>query len=280
LIALLANPESGSGEAGEVERLLRAHDDDVTRFDLDRGDDVVTADPARIVVAGGDGSVGCGAAAAARAGVPLGVVAVGTANDFARAMHLPSELLAAVDLAASGTQTQRLDLGRVGERPFVNAASAGLSPVAARKAHGLKGLLGPLAYTVGALRAGLFAKPVRCTVDVDGEREFEGEAWQVIVGLTGAFGGGAEIDSDPADGRLDVVAIEAGSRAGLVVRGYGLRTGQVEGQRGVFTANGTSIEVEHLGENGAGFNVDGELIADKRLRFTVEPRAFDLVVGR
>jgi diacylglycerol kinase family enzyme len=157
LIALLANPDSGSGEAGEVERQLRAHDDDVTRFELDQADDLVAANPSRIVVAGGDGSVGCGAAAAARAGVPLGVVAVGTANDFARAMDLPRELSDAVDLAATGTRTERLDLGRVGDRPFVNAASAGLSPVAAEKAHGLKRALGPLAYTVGALRAGLFA---------------------------------------------------------------------------------------------------------------------------
>lgn len=279
MIALLANPDSGSGEAGEVERLLRAHDADVTRFDLDRVDDAVNARPNRIVVAGGDGSVGCGAAAAARADVPLGVVAVGTANDFARAMELPRELAAAIDLAASGTETRRLDLGRVGDRPFVNAASAGLSPVAAEKAHGLKRALGPFAYTVGALRAGLFAKPVRCAVSVDGTRRFEGAAWQVIVGLTGAFGGGAEVDADPADGRLDVVAIEAGSRLRLVARGYGLRAGSIEGQRGVFTANGRTIEVEQLNGDGAGFNVDGELISDACLKFTVEPDAFEVVIG-
>lgn len=276
MIALLANPESGSGEAGEVERLLRAYDESVTRFDLDRADEVADAQPSRIVVAGGDGSVGCGAAAAARVGVPLGVVAVGTANDFARAMDLPRELFAAVDLAASGTQTERLDLGRVGDRPFVNAAAAGLSPVAASNAHGLKRILGPLAYTVGALRAGLFAKPVRCSVTVDGRPCFDGEAWQVIVGLTGAFGGGAEVEADPSDGRLDVVAIEAGSRFRLVARGYGLRAGQIEEQGGVVTATGRTVEVEH---DGAGFNVDGELVEDRSLRFEVEPSAFEVVVG-
>jgi diacylglycerol kinase (ATP) len=276
VIALLANPESGSGEAGEVERLLRAHDDAVTRFDLDRSDDAVAARPSRVIVAGGDGSVGCGAAAAARAGVPLGVVAVGTANDFARSMDLPRELFAAVDLAASGTQTKRLDLGRVGDRPFVNAAAAGLSPVAASNAHGLKRLLGPFAYTVGALRAGLFAKPIHCSVTVDGRSCFDGDAWQVIVGLTGAFGGGAEVEADPSDGRLNVVAIEAGSRVRLVARGYGLRAGSVEEQSGVITATGRTVEVEH---DGAGFNVDGELVADRALRFSVEPKAFDVVVG-
>ena len=149
MIALLANPDSGSGEAGEVERKLREHGAAVTRFDLDHADDAAAAGPQRIVVAGGDGSVGCGAAAAARAGVPLGVVPVGTANDFARALDLPEDVDEAVAIAADGARTERLDLGRAGERPFVNAASAGLSPVAARNAHGLKSALGPLAYTVG-----------------------------------------------------------------------------------------------------------------------------------
>ncbi len=102
----------------------------------------------------------------------------------------------------------------------------------------------------------------------------------MIVGLTGAFGGGAEVDADPSDGRLDVVAIEAGSRIGLVARGYGLRTGNVESQRGVVTATGRTVEVEQRAGEGAGFNVDGELVSDECLKFSVEPRAFELVVGQ
>lgn len=277
MIALLANPDSGSGEAGEVERMLRERGLEVTRFDLDHVDDAVDCAPLRMIVAGGDGSVGCAAAAAARAGVPLGVVPVGTANDFARALELPDETSAAVELAAAGERTERLDLGHVGETPFVNAASAGLSPIAARKAHGLKAALGPLAYTVGALRAGLFADPVAATVTVDGERVFDGNAWQVIVGLTGAFGGGAEVDADPADGVLDVVVIEARSRARLIGYGYGLRAGRVERQSGAITAAGERVEIETDAETG--FNVDGELISEPRLSFTVKPHAFDVVVG-
>jgi YegS/Rv2252/BmrU family lipid kinase len=279
VIALLANPDSGSGGADGVERGLRARGLEVTRFELDRADEVVGASPQRVIVAGGDGSIGCAAEAAGVAGAPLGVVPVGTANDFARALELPDDREEALELAATGRRTACLDLGRVGgRRPFVNAASTGLSPVAARKAHGLKGLLGPLSYTVGALRAGLFAQPVRARVTVDGSSAFDGRAWQVIVGVTGAFGGGAGVDADPGDGKLDVVAIEARSRARLAVHGYGLRAGRVEEQEGVVTASGTRIEVETDGE--AGFNVDGELADERRLEFTAEPRAYEVVVGR
>jgi diacylglycerol kinase family enzyme len=233
--------------------------------------------PHRIIVAGGDGSVGPAAAVAGRAGVPLGVVPVGTANDFARATGLPADAAEATALAATGRRTAALDLGRVGDRPFVNAASAGLSPVAARRAQGLKRVLGPLAYTMGAVRAGLFAAPVAARVGVDRKTIFEGYAWQVIVAVTGAFGAGAEVDADPADGRLDLVVIEAGSRARLLAHAYGLRAGRLEGRDGVVTARAAKVEVETDGRTG--FNVDGELLTDAHLGFAVEPLAFELIVG-
>ena len=273
---MLANPGSGSGEADQVERLLRERETEVIRFDLDRAADVLAALPERIVVAGGDGSIGCAADLARRADVPLAVVPVGTANDFARALERPTEDEPAVELAVNGTRTRRNELGRVGKRPFVNAASAGLSPRAARKAEGLKSALGPLAYTLGALRVGLTAAPISCRVTCDGNELFAGRAWQITVACTGAFGGGSAVAADPADGVLDVVMIEAGSRARLIVHAYGLRAGRVERQRGVISGQGTVVGVETDGD--AGFNVAGELLDGETLRFSVEPAAFELVV--
>jgi diacylglycerol kinase (ATP) len=276
-IALLANPESGSGEADRAERLLRDHGAEVSRFGLDEASGAVASHPQRVVVAGGDGTIGCGAEVAARAGVPLAVVPVGTANDFARAMEIPLDPADAVKLAVRGARTESLDLGGFDGRPFVNAASAGLSPVAARKAHGLKRMLGPLAYAVGALRAGLTAEPVHCHVRCDGAELFGGRAWQVTVACTGAFGGGAGVDADPRDGVLDVVVIEATSRARLAMYAYGVRAGRIERHSGVITGAGREVEVD--AERRTGFNVDGELVDAEEVRCTVEARAFEVVVG-
>ena len=277
-VALLANPRSGAGEGAEVEQLLAAAGAEVETFALDERDAAVGGSFRRIVVAGGDGSVACAAEVAGRAGVSLAVVPVGTANDFARALELPLDPEEAARLAVRGTRTRRLDLGRVdGDRPFVNAVSAGLSPVAAREAHGLKGALGPLAYAAGALRAGLGAAPISCAVRSDGSELFSNKAWQVTVGLTGAFGGGAEIEADPHDGLLDVVVIPAGSRLGLVMRAYGMRAGSVEEQRGVVTGRGSEVEIDTEGDGG--LNVDGELVRTPRVRVTVEPGAFELITG-
>ena len=250
---------------------------EVATFGLDEIDAAIAAQPARLVVAGGDGSLGSVAAPAARAGLPFGVVPTGTANDFARALEIPLDTEDAVRLAVEGSETRRVDIAHMDERPFLNVASLGLSPAAAEHASGLKGALGSLAYTAGALRAGVETDPVACAVKGDGETLFEGEAWQVTVACTGAFGGGSSVDADPADGRLDVVAIAAESRARLVRHAYGLRAGDIEGQPGVHSMRCASVAIALEGTHA--FNVDGELIESGSCRFEVEPSAVSVVVG-
>ena len=235
--------------------------------------------PDRVVVAGGDGTVAAVAELAARLGVPLGVIPGGTANDFVRAAGLPLDPLAAAALAARGTELRTFELGRLADgRPFVNVASAGLASVAARRAAPLKPRLGPLAYAVGALRAAATASPLPCAVRADGETVFEGDAWQVIVAVTGAFGGGSTVGAaDPADGLLDVAVLPAGSRPGLARRAWGLKRGTIAEQRGVAHHRGDVIEVDL--PDGAEFNADGE-VRDRGLeRVTVERDAYALVVG-
>jgi diacylglycerol kinase family enzyme len=285
-IALLANPESGQGEADEVERELRDLGADVTRFAIQDAEEALEAAAvARIVVAGGDGSLGLAASVASRAGVPLGVIPVGTANDFARAFDIPDELDEAVRLAAEGERTRRIELGRMsggdGERgrPFVNVASLGLPPAAAKRAGGLKKSLGPLAYAVGGIRAAVAASPVRCRiVDADGGELYSGKVWQATVASSGHFGGGSRVEADPSDGMLDAIAVEAGSRARLALRAHGMRTGTLEGQSGVHTGRSRAFTVAL--EEKTAFNVDGELcVRSGEVRFTVDADAVEIVTG-
>jgi diacylglycerol kinase (ATP) len=276
-IALLANPDSGSGNGYDVAGAMSADGAEVQEFGLDAVDDALATGPERIVVAGGDGSLGVAAAAAARGRVPLGVVPIGTANDFARKLGLPDEPERAVRVAARGSETRSVDLAWMGDRPFLNVASIGLAPVAAEKASGLKRLLGPLAYALGALRAGLAAQPVECTVVCDGHEAFSGGAWQATVACSGAFGGGAELEADPSDGRLDAIAIEAGSRLALAWRAGGLRRGTIGAQAGVHTCGGTVVELTV--PHGTAFNVDGEVVRSGPARFRAQARAVDVVVG-
>jgi diacylglycerol kinase family enzyme len=276
-IALVANLESGTGEAEEVERRLRERGAKVTAFPPDRAGDAAGSGAERVVVAGGDGSIAPAACAAGRAGIPVAVIPVGTANDFARVAELPDEIDDGCRLALEGRRTRAVDLGWLGERPFVNVVSAGLAPAAARRAAGLKDRLGPLAYLAGAIRAGLRARPVRCTLACDGREAFAGEAWQVTVGCSGAFGAGSSVGGELDDGRLRAIAVPAGSRLALLWRAQGLRRGTIGEQGAVVAESCRTAELDV--DPGTELNVDGEVVESGPESLRVEPGAFELVVG-
>jgi diacylglycerol kinase (ATP) len=278
-VALVANERSGSSAPERCAECLRSFGAGVRRFDIEEIDEAVVSGVDRVVVAGGDGSIAPVAVAAGAAGIPLAVVPAGTANDFARRMNLPDELPEACRLAVQGTLMRELELGWLNrERPFVNVASAGLPAPAARRASSWKRLLGPLAYAAGAVAAGLSAKPLTCLVDCDGRELLAGEAWQVTVAASGAFGAGVVLDgTDPSDGRLDVMGIEAGPRLGLVGLAYRLRSGGVADHPRAFQTRCTTAEVRV--PDGTPFNVDGEVVAAGSARFTAQERAFQLIIG-
>jgi diacylglycerol kinase (ATP) len=278
-VALVANEHSGPSNPALCAERLRSFGAEVKRFDIDELEGAVAYGADRVVVAGGDGSIAPVAAAAGAAGIPLAVVPAGTANDFARRLGLPAGLAAACRLAVCGTRLRPLELGWMNdERPFVNVASVGLPVPAADGARSWKERLGPLAYAVGAVSAGVSARPLTCLVECDGRELLAGEAWQVTVAASGAFGAGAVIEeADPSDGALEVVAIEAGPRLGLVGLAYRLRSGQVTSHPRAFHVHCDHAEV-HV-PDGTCFNVDGELVTEGEARFRAVKGAFRLVVG-
>ena len=192
-------------------------------------------------------------------------------------VDLPLDLEAACAIAVRAARERPIDVLRAGDRPFLNAASVGLSVIAAHRARPFKRPLGPLAYAVGALRAGLTARPLRCHVRADGRQVFTGAAWQVIVAGTGAFGGGSELDAaDPSDRLVDVAVLAAGPRVALIRRAWGLKTGGVTEQPGVHHARGTVIELELPA--GTSFNVDGEVCSVAPARFCARGERVRVVV--
>ena len=278
-VALVANERAGSNEAARCAERLRAFGADVLRFGIDEIDDAAASGADRLVVAGGDGSIAPAAAAAGRAGIPLAVVPAGTANDFAQGLGLPTTISAACRLAVHGTKLRSMELGWMNdERPFVNVASAGLPVPAAERAGGWKDRLGPLAYAAGAVSAGISAKPLTCLVVCNGREVLAGEAWQVTVAASGAFGAGASIEeADPTDGALEVVAIEAGSRIGLVSLAYHLRRGTLTSHPRAYHLHCDHAEVQV--PDCTRFNVDGELVTAGDARFRAVKGAFRLVIG-
>ena len=257
-IALVVNEGSGGGtDAAALEAALQAEGAEVRVHRFDELDDVDLEGVDRLVVAAGDGGVGPAAARAAQAGISFAVLPSGTANDFAGFLDLPDAPEDAARLAADpGARLRTLDVGRSGQIAFLNAAACGLSVAAAENAGPFKKALGAAAYAVGAIKAGASEDACTYRVVIDGEEVFDGEAWQVIVSGTGAFGNGSEIEpADPSDGRLDVTVLHGGSRAALPLRAWGMKQGGLTEQEGVDHFRGREVVVEGADS----WNVDGEL---------------------
>jgi diacylglycerol kinase (ATP) len=257
---LVCNPASGGSTDGRRISAL-----------LERYGAILVDDPAaaeRIVVSGGDGTVAQGAELAIRYRVPLAVIPTGTANDFARSADLPRDEEAAAAVAIEGEAGLLHELARMDGRGFVNVAAAGLAPTAARFASPFKPVLGPLAYPLGAVLAGVFDHPVPCRID----DHFDDEAWQVIVAASGAFGGGAAIDAaDPQDGRLDLVVVPAGRRLALPLRALSMRRGNLADAPGVVHVRAAELTLRV--PPGTRFNVDGEVVeAGPEVHFCVQDR--------
>ena len=277
-IALVANPHSRSCDPEDVAERLRSLGADVELFDMNDPERAAASGCDRLAVAGGDGSIAHAAAGAGKAGVALAVIPAGTANDFAKRMGLPRELADACRLAVHGTELREVELGWMDERPFVNVASAGLPAPAARRAQAWKRRLGALAYAAGAVAAGATARAVPVAVDCEAGRVFEGDAWQVTVAASGAFGAGSQIDeADPHDGKLEVVAVAAGPRPGLVALAYRLRSGSLSSHRRARRRRCATAVVR--APDGTGWNVDGEIVEAGTSNFRGQGEAFRLVVA-
>lgn len=189
----------------------------VVRAELRRGAD-------RIVVGGGDGTVAAAAGILAGTGATLGVLPLGTANDFARSLGIPADLARACRVVARGS-VREVDVAFAGGRPFLNAATVGASStVRGRLKPSLKRHAGALAYPVAGV-AGATSPPFRARLVVDGAVRHDGWALQVVVG-SGRFHGGGRLvapGARPDDGALDAYVLAAPSAG----RGGGARVRDV-----------------------------------------------------
>ena len=121
---LVQRIETVLGAAGREARVAVA----ATGADLPRAvREALAAGPGTLVIGGGDGSVSCAARAVVDTDTALGVLPLGTLNHFARDLGLPFELDEALAAVLAG-YTQRVDVGEVNGRVFVNNSSLGLYP--------------------------------------------------------------------------------------------------------------------------------------------------------
>jgi YegS/Rv2252/BmrU family lipid kinase len=234
-----------------------------------------------VVVAGGDGSLHAVVNALHRLGrldkVRVGLVPLGTGNDFARGAGLPLDACEAAEVVASGrtcpTDLIVSDDGVV----VVNNVHLGVGAQASRAASKWKSRLGRLGYLIGAIGAGLKPDFIRVNVRVDGEDLLPGgNVAQVAIGNGPAVGGGTELipGADTTSGHLLVIVSRTVGPLSRLVYLARLKGGSHHLMEEVSRVHGKQVEVQ-----GDDFwlTTDGELSGPHRRRsWEVVPGAVDM----
>jgi YegS/Rv2252/BmrU family lipid kinase len=230
-----------------------------------------------IVVGGGDGTLNAVASAVRERGLPLGILPLGTANDLARTLGLPTDPVEAARVIAAG-RTRRLDLGEVNGHPFFNVASIGFSAHLARALTSeAKRRWGTIGYAIAALRILAESRPFTVLIDHDGQVE-EVKTIQVSVGNGRFYGGGMTVESNarPDDGKLDVYSLEVPHWWHLLALAPSLRRGTHGRWRHVRAFGTTELSLDTRRPHDV--NADGELVTTTPAHFRILPKAIEVFV--
>jgi YegS/Rv2252/BmrU family lipid kinase len=261
-----AGGASGAARAAALDVLRRDADVVVVAVeDPEQVVDVLGEHPGRDPVAvGGDGTVHQVVAALARrdelATRTVGLIPLGTGNDLARSLELPTDPAdaARVVLAGRGRAMDLLadDAGGIA----VNAVHLGVGGEASAAAQPLKPFLRRLAYVAGAVVAGFRATGWRLRVEVDGRAVADGRRRVLMVGIGNGrtIGGGTPLapNADPGDTQADVVVSFATGLPQRLRYAVQLRHGRHPRSPDVVALRGSRITVS--GEPTV-VNADGEL---------------------
>ena len=252
---------TGAGDATEAARIA-----------IERKYDVVIA-------AGGDGTIYevVNGLAEAEHRPKLGIIPVGTTNDFARAIHVPRSVDAAVDIIAKG-HTLPIDIGKMNDKYFINIAGGGrLTELTYEVPSKLKTMLGQLAYYLKGIEMLPSIKATDVRIEYDGKL-FEGEIMLFLVANTNSVGGFERLAPDASlnDGMFSLLILKKTNLADFIrIATLALRGEHINDPRVIY-AKANRIKVTPVEK--MQLNLDGEYGGMAPAEFVNMYRHFDVFV--
>lgn len=212
-----------------------------------------------VIAAGGDGTINevVNGLAEKEFRPKLGIIPVGTTNDFARALHIPRDIEAATDIIVKG-DTIPVDIGRINEKYFINIGGGGrLTELTYEVPSKLKTMLGQLAYYLKGIEMLPSLKATPVSIEYDGKL-FEGEVMLFLVGLTNSVGGFEKLapNSSINDGLFSLLILKKANLADFIrIATLAIRGEHINDPHVIYT-NANRIKV-HSPEK-VQLNLDGE----------------------
>ncbi|WP_139995994.1 diacylglycerol kinase [Kurthia sp. Dielmo] len=139
----------------------------------------------------------------------LGLIPMGTTNDFARAVHIPRDIKAAVDIIIKGDSIP-VDVGVANDRYFINIAAGGrITELTYEVPSKLKTMLGQLAYYLKGIEMLPSVKATKMRIEYNDE-VFDDDAMMFLIGLSNSVGGFEKLAPDASinDGQFTVFILK------------------------------------------------------------------------
>ena len=252
---------------------------DATRF----AEDAIQQGQDLVVAAGGDGTLNEVINGIARHAdrIQIGLVPLGTGNDFAQTLALPDSIEDCIQILRTG-KTREIDLVRVTSdqvRYFVNVSAGGFSGTVNEKlTPEIKKTWGPLAYLRSAAAAFPELRSYRTTVVLDDGPPLEADLYNAIIANGRCVAGGTEVAPEAAidDGLLDLILVLQKPMTEIALVIAQMLTGKHLGSDAIVFRRAKKILVRS--NPGMWFNVDGELVGNEPALFEALPRALRFVV--
>ncbi len=230
-----------------------------------------------VVVGGGDGTLNSAAAGIIATGLPMGILPMGTANDLARTLNLPTDIDEASAIIAAG-KTRRIDVGKANDNFYFNVASVGISVEIAKSLNKeTKRFWGSLAYAKAAFSVIFRAKPFWAEIR-SASGNVQVKTLQIAVGNGRFYGGGMVIAPDAAidDRRLNLYSLECRRWWRLLWLAPAIWIGNPGQGSDVRTMSADEFEIRT--HRSLPVNADGELVTQTPANFRVVPAAVSVFV--
>jgi lipid kinase YegS len=232
----------------------------------------------RVIAGGGDGTINAVVNALVGKGkkrpkVEMGVLPLGTANDFAHGLGLPCDDLKKCLEIACTVPAKAIDVGRANKRSFINVTSGGFgAEITATTPVGMKKALGGGAYTLMGLVKAFGLEPYKGRLLIPGQDPIEGSMLFMAVGNSRLAGGGFEVApmAKLDDGLLDLAVINHATGAELMRLSQELETPDNPDNKVLRYWQLPEFTIE--AEREAHFNLDGEPTTENKLHFLVLPK--------
>ena len=238
----------------------------------------------RIVAGGGDGTLNAVVNALIRGDIrpkaSLGILPLGTANDFAKGAGIDAkDLISALELACTGSPT-KIDVGRMNDQYFINVASAGFgAEVTATTRQDMKKFLGGMAYSIMGFVKAFQLEPYEGRLILPDGVVKEGSMLIMSVGNSRFAGGGYEVAPQAilTDGLLDIAVVSGRLPDNLSRCVEELRDPINPRNKHLLYRQLSSFTIEtgkplHV-------NLDGEPIKGTHFEFQCCPEALSVVLG-